>query len=769
MAESIETKEIKEVSSSAEQISNQKAQSKKTKGASVIEKSKTFKEKKAQKAEVKKKSKKSETGKNEDIITYDEVFGDETTVEYQATFEGVKENIVLETNTGADKFTFNIDAGNLEALEENGAIYFIDPLTGETKAEIAPVYTYDSKLDENGNAAPNSSTEGGYEIYKNEDGTYKVVLNADTEFLNDENTVYPVYIDPTVTIEDNTNIIDGIYYSGYETIYKNWTEGILGNSNSEYGVGRLLVAFPNLKNNETFKSISTSGCISKATYSMYLYGDTTATGVKPFMYKESWTNVSTGCGVSSTPGWDNYDAVTDNSSTGISAMDGISIGKSATAKKYDFNVTSAVRLWKNEKYNPAYGLMFQNGVESNSSYCKNVYMREKGGDLAPYLKIDYKQVLTLSQSKCQLSWGDSFTLSGTINPSSDIVFTSSDASVAKITSSSSKSCVIKGLQAGTATITAKSSVDGNVKATCTVTVNLHPDPLHYSNIVSCKITKINDPDGDIILVTVKTRYESVSYFTATDGTNKITYMISPSLISQLQNDEQTYQYQLVKGTMEKCFHLGKEDADKLVKDGVISNGSTEYYGVWCHNGNYYYNYGRKLDEYIAVLSVSLCLNYIVTNNKANEMSYGSNTLSSSSYSSEVKSIENSIINKAKAAQTKGGYNSDAFELTVLKKGTKVYGLRGTEPNIGQSAWYTTKEMVEKSGYDTVTLNQGLQVYKDTNYGYRSNIGVYELKEDLLAPMGKALNNTAYGAGGYTQFYIEDFSSVLKYISQTPLN
>ena len=190
VAESIETEEIKEVSNSAEQISNQKAQSKKTKGASVIEKSKKqskkLKEKKAQKAEVKKKSKKSETGKNEDIITYDEVFGDETNVEYQATFEGVKENIVLETNTGADKFTFNIDAGNLEALEENGAIYFMDPLTGETKAEIAPVYTYDSKLDENGNAAPNGSTEGGYEIYKNEDGTYKVILNADTEFLNDE-------------------------------------------------------------------------------------------------------------------------------------------------------------------------------------------------------------------------------------------------------------------------------------------------------------------------------------------------------------------------------------------------------------------------------------------------------------------------------------------------------------------------------------------------------------------------------------------------------
>ena len=69
-------------------------------------------------------------------------------------------------------------------------------------------------------------------------------------------------------------------------------------------------------------------------------------------------------------------------------MDGISIGKSATAKKYDFNVTSAVRLWKKGKYNPEYGLMFQNGVETNSSYRKHVYMREKSG-YQPFLSITY--------------------------------------------------------------------------------------------------------------------------------------------------------------------------------------------------------------------------------------------------------------------------------------------------------------------------------------------------------------------------------------------
>ena len=133
---------------------------------------------------------------------------------------------------------------------------------------------------------------------------------------------------------------------------------------------------------------------------MNLYGnDTEPTGVKPFMYKEAWTNVSTGCGVSSNPGWNNYDAVTGNSSTGISAMNGIGVSGTEKAKEYTFDITSAVKLWKKgeKKYSSEYGLMFQNGVETNSSYRKKVYMREKGGSLAPCLKINFSvlHIITL--------------------------------------------------------------------------------------------------------------------------------------------------------------------------------------------------------------------------------------------------------------------------------------------------------------------------------------------------------------------------------------
>ena len=144
-------------------------------------------------------------------------------------------------------------------------------------------------------------------------------------------------------------------------------------------------------------------------------------------------------------------------------------------------------------------------------------------------------------------------------------------------------------------------------------------------------------------------------------------------------------------------------------------------------------------------------------------------VSQGEYNTQSNQLVSDIINKAKTAQTSGGYNADSFDVTLLKKGTKVYGLRGDSGTPGQTAWYTTKEMVEKSGYNAVTLNEGLQVYKSSQYGYRKNIGTYELSRDIVVPTGKALNNVEYGAGGYTQFYIEDYSSVLKFISESPLN
>jgi hypothetical protein len=96
------------------------------------------------------------------------------------------------------------------------------------------------------------------------------------------------------------------------------------------------------------------------------------------------------------------------------------------------------------------------------------------------------------------------------------------------------------------------------------------------------------------------------------------------------------------------------------------------------------------------------------------------------------------------------------------------GLRGIDYP-AQTAWYTTQAMVTKSGYSKVTLNKGLQIRPNDDYGMRGKVGFYRVKQDTIVPTGKALNNTDWGPGGYDQFFIENWSDILEFLYEVALN
>ncbi|MFA7206098.1 MAG: hypothetical protein WC102_07165 [Saccharofermentanales bacterium] len=83
-------------------------------------------------------------GESADAVIYDNVFGGGTKLRYTPTFMGFKEDLILEQNTGINRFQFILKSGELQAVPENGGIYLIDPLTGETEATVSPIYVYDS-------------------------------------------------------------------------------------------------------------------------------------------------------------------------------------------------------------------------------------------------------------------------------------------------------------------------------------------------------------------------------------------------------------------------------------------------------------------------------------------------------------------------------------------------------------------------------------------------------------------------------------------------
>lgn len=118
-----------------------------------------------------------------------------------------------------------------------------------------------------------------------------------------------------------------------------------------------------------------------------------------------------------------------------------------------------------------------------------------------------------------------------------------------------------------------------------------------------------------------------------------------------------------------------------------------------------------------------------------------------------------VVKEAQMIQKTAGYAVDEFATTSLQKGAKVYGLVP-----GQSAWYTNIEALESSGGSYKKMYEGLQIAPHEVRGYRKELAVYEVVEDITVASGQALANKTIntsqgikylGEGGFTQYVIPD--------------
>ena len=121
-----------------------------------------------------------------------------------------------------------------------------------------------------------------------------------------------------------------------------------------------------------------------------------------------------------------------------------------------------------------------------------------------------------------------------------------------------------------------------------------------------------------------------------------------------------------------------------------------------------------------------------------------------------------LIQQARQAQISGGYKPDNFEVTLLKKGDKVYRVCVDDKTLCQGSWYTTKENLEKCNYRYDDVYDGVQISKDGMSGQRYKIAEYEVQQDIYVPTGEALNNTIYGKGGFIQYFIYDWEKYINF-------
>ncbi|MBQ8415682.1 MAG: hypothetical protein IJX13_02090, partial [Clostridia bacterium] len=124
-------------------------------------------------------------------VLYEGVFGTGTAISYETQLSGVKEDIILYSNVGKNTFSFTLTTNGLTPALIDGVWCLLDARDA-TLMKLGEILITDSA---------GNTTLGSMSIEANvKFGGYTLTVTAPEEFLNADTTVYPVYVDPTITI-----------------------------------------------------------------------------------------------------------------------------------------------------------------------------------------------------------------------------------------------------------------------------------------------------------------------------------------------------------------------------------------------------------------------------------------------------------------------------------------------------------------------------------------------------------------------------------------
>lgn len=175
-------------------------------------------------------------------VMYDGVFGANTSVEYIQTYSGFKENIYLDATPGTNQFSFLVQTnGATVELQEGLAVMLMDDVP---VGNFGEVYIYDSNGATCYGETSVTEVKTGY--------AYILTLTVPPVFLESSATVYPVVVDPSFAIRDNSTakvIEDATVFTKYSTNVGSATTLFVGNLSLaipalDYGIAYGLVKFP---------------------------------------------------------------------------------------------------------------------------------------------------------------------------------------------------------------------------------------------------------------------------------------------------------------------------------------------------------------------------------------------------------------------------------------------------------------------------------------------------------------------------------------------
>ena len=281
-------------------------------------------------------------GENTPAFLYEGIYGQGTSLYWFPELNGVKEEIVLTSYTGINKFSFLLSTyGCTAKVADDGRVQLING--DEVIQEFRPAFAYDSLGGEY--SQDEHYTDGRYHLEELDEQKYILTIEIPEKFLESEATVYPVTIDPVTSNLSNSQ--DTPIHSKYPS-QSFYTDSNGVGCSSSTGTTRSLVKF-NLPT-----AIKKGATINSAYYWVRELTARTATCyIGIHQVTSSWNNSTTW---STRPSFSSTQLQRRN-------INSKSTDNSTNPYWYKFNIKNAVHAWTHGSAN--YGLMFKSETETD--------------------------------------------------------------------------------------------------------------------------------------------------------------------------------------------------------------------------------------------------------------------------------------------------------------------------------------------------------------------------------------------------------------------
>lgn len=266
-------------------------------------------------------------------IIYENIL-ENTDLQYIVNSGNIKENIIVKKSQDSYSYTFTLKLNNLEARQnEDGSISIFTPDTNENIYHIPAPVVYDA----NGDYAPSSVSR--YSLVASGNNAYSFTVTVDAEWVNVSGRVFPVTVDPSISVS-NRSVIDLDISSGSpNSNYSSSGTMYVGNTWRGYW------------KTTTLPTIPSTAYVTKATISLYNTNSATDNYVGVYNVTTNWdSSLTWNKTIAST----SPEGVMSDTLLDYNCID----GESDVDNRYTWNITSLYEEWRSGT-TPNYGVGFK--------------------------------------------------------------------------------------------------------------------------------------------------------------------------------------------------------------------------------------------------------------------------------------------------------------------------------------------------------------------------------------------------------------------------